>query len=152
MGSFDVFQEPRPAVGGRDCGEVPDRRPRPAASQAAAVERAFPHQARYCAAGDRDPLPAELSPDLTYAIDAEVFLVHAPDLDIQDSVLTVFLGEVNISTEARSDLIKSATGFYFLQGFFYILVDLLLFVVLYYELLLFSPTSPRILRRVRSAL
>src|SRR3954463_7837041 len=42
-----------------------------------------PHQARHRAAGDPDPLPAELSPDLADAVDAEVRLIHAPDLDHQ---------------------------------------------------------------------
>ena len=40
-----------------------------------------PHQARHRAAGDPDPLPGELPPDLAHAVDAEVRLEHAPDLD-----------------------------------------------------------------------
>src|SRR3954452_13803018 len=42
-----------------------------------------PHQPRHRAARHPDPLPAELSPDLPDAIDAEVRLIHAPDLDHQ---------------------------------------------------------------------
>jgi hypothetical protein len=45
-----------------------------------------PHQARHGAAGDRDPFPAELSPHLADAIDAEVLLVYPPDLDLQGGI------------------------------------------------------------------
>ena len=45
-----------------------------------------PHQARHRAAGDPDPLPAELPPDLPDAIDAEVRLKDPPDLDHQRRV------------------------------------------------------------------
>ncbi len=41
------------------------------------------HQPRHRAARHPDPLPAELSPDLPDAIDAEVRLIHPPDLDHQ---------------------------------------------------------------------
>jgi hypothetical protein len=44
------------------------------------------HQARHRAAGDPDPLPAELPPDLPDAVDAEVLLEHAPDLDHEHRV------------------------------------------------------------------
>src|SRR3954469_9813239 len=42
-----------------------------------------PHQPRHRAARHPDPLSAELSPDLADAVDAEVRLIHAPDLDHQ---------------------------------------------------------------------
>src|SRR3954469_8624045 len=42
-----------------------------------------PHQPRHRAARHPDPLSAGLSPDLPDAIDAEVRLIHAPDLDHQ---------------------------------------------------------------------
>src|SRR5215211_2925592 len=45
-----------------------------------------PHQPRHRATGDRDPLPAELAPDFPDAIDPEVLLIHAPDLDHQRCV------------------------------------------------------------------
>src|SRR3954452_25284570 len=41
------------------------------------------HQPRHRAAGDPDSLPAELAPDLPDAVDAEVLLIHPPDLDHQ---------------------------------------------------------------------
>src|SRR4051794_6320978 len=41
------------------------------------------HQPRHRAARHPDPLSAELSPDLADAVDAEVRLIHAPDLDHQ---------------------------------------------------------------------
>src|SRR4029079_17574419 len=45
-----------------------------------------PHEPRHRAAGDCDPLPAELAPDLADAVDAEVRLIHAPDLDLERRV------------------------------------------------------------------
>ena len=61
-----------------DCG--PDR-----LAPHDALQAHRPHQTRHGAAGDRNPFPAELSPDLADAIDAEVLGVHAPDLDLQGS-------------------------------------------------------------------
>jgi hypothetical protein len=45
-----------------------------------------PHQARHCAAGDPDPLPAQLAPDLPDTVDAEVLFEHAPDRDGQSRI------------------------------------------------------------------
>ena len=45
-----------------------------------------PHQARHGAAGDRDPFSAELSPDLPDAIDSEVLVVHAADLNLHRGI------------------------------------------------------------------
>jgi hypothetical protein len=45
-----------------------------------------PHQPRHGAAGDRDPFPEKLSPDLPDAIDAEVLLVYAPDFALQGGI------------------------------------------------------------------
>ena len=45
-----------------------------------------PHQARDRAAGHRGPLPAELPPDLAHAVDPEVLIEHASDLDRQSRV------------------------------------------------------------------
>src|ERR1700751_6353627 len=62
-----------------DCG--PDR-----LAPHDALQAHRPHQTRHGAAGDRNPFPAELSPDLADAIDAEVFGVHAPDLGLQGGI------------------------------------------------------------------
>jgi hypothetical protein len=45
-----------------------------------------PHQPGDRAAGNRDPFPAELPPDLAHPVDVEVRLEHAPDLDHQRRV------------------------------------------------------------------
>ena len=45
-----------------------------------------PHQPRNRAAGGHDPLAGELPPKLAHAVDAEVRLEHAPDLDHQGRV------------------------------------------------------------------
>ena len=102
------IDEARP---GRDVGEVADpQRVRPQGPELAVdpVERARrglvadrcpdrlapdrplqargPHQARDGAAGDRDPLSAELPPDLAHPIDPEVLLEDAPDLNLEPRV------------------------------------------------------------------
>src|SRR3954471_18252392 len=53
-----------------------------------------PHQARDGAAGDRDPLPAELPPDLAHPIDPEVLLEHAPDLNLEPRVALALAGSL----------------------------------------------------------
>ena len=45
-----------------------------------------PHQPRHRAAGDLDALPPELPPDLAHAVDAEVLIEDAPDLDLQRGI------------------------------------------------------------------
>jgi len=67
--------------GGRiaDCGADPF-----APHDALQAHRA--HQARHGAASDRGPFPQKLSPHLPDAIDAEVLLVHAPDLGPQSDI------------------------------------------------------------------
>src|SRR5271155_3273773 len=42
-----------------------------------------PHQSRHRAASCGEAFPPQLTPDLAHAIDAEVLLEHAPDLDLQ---------------------------------------------------------------------
>jgi hypothetical protein len=51
-----------------------------------ALQADHSHQRRHGAAGDRDPFPAELSPDLPDAIDSVVLVVHATDLDLQSGI------------------------------------------------------------------
>jgi hypothetical protein len=66
-------------------GLVADRRPGRLAAHGA-LQAHGSHQARHGAAGDCDPLSAELPPDLAHAIDPEVLLEHAPDLGFQGLV------------------------------------------------------------------
>ena len=46
-----------------------------------------PHQSRHCATGNIEAFALELSPDLAHAVDPEVLLEDAPDLDLQRGVL-----------------------------------------------------------------
>jgi hypothetical protein len=46
-----------------------------------------PHQSRYCAAGNVEAFAFELAPDLAHAIDGEVLIEDAPDLDLQPGTL-----------------------------------------------------------------
>jgi hypothetical protein len=62
-----------------DCGPHP-RAPHDA------LQAHRPHQPRHAAAGDRDPFPEKLSPDLPDPIDAEILLVHAPDFGPQSDI------------------------------------------------------------------
>ena len=52
-----------------------------------------PHQPGNRAARDREAFPPQLPPDLAHAIDAEVRLEHAPDLDLQIRVAADPLGQ-----------------------------------------------------------
>src|SRR6266550_8676658 len=44
-------------------------------------------QSRHCATGNIEAFALELPPDLAHAIDGEVVVEHAPDLDLQGGVL-----------------------------------------------------------------
>src|SRR3954453_17386529 len=46
-----------------------------------------PHQSRHRATGNIEAFALELPPDLAHAIDPEVLIEHAPNLDLQRSVL-----------------------------------------------------------------
>lgn len=46
-----------------------------------------PHQSRNRATGNIEAFTLELSPDLVHAVDGEVLIEHAPDLDLQGDVL-----------------------------------------------------------------
>ena len=61
---------------------IADRGPHPLAAHDA-LQAHLPHQPRDRAAGDRDPLAAELPPDLAHAIDPEVLLEHAADFGLR---------------------------------------------------------------------
>src|SRR3954463_12642884 len=73
------FELPIDAIEGTRGGRIADRGADPFAPHHA-PQAHRPHQACYGAASDRNPFPEKLSPDLPDAIDAEVLLVHAPDL------------------------------------------------------------------------
>ena len=45
------------------------------------------HQSRHRATGNIEAFALELSPDLAHAIDLEVLIEHAPNLDLQGGVL-----------------------------------------------------------------
>jgi len=66
-------------------GRVADRGPHRLAPHGP-LQAHGPHQPRHRAAGDPDSLPAELSPDLPDTVDAEVRLIHPPDLDHQRGI------------------------------------------------------------------
>ena len=51
-----------------------------------ALQTHVPHQPRDRAAGDIEAFALELPPDLAHAVDVEVLLEHAPDLDLQGGV------------------------------------------------------------------
>jgi hypothetical protein len=53
----------------------------------------IPHQPGYRASRCGDALPPQLPPDLAHAIDAEVLLEHAPDLDLEMSVTADPVGQ-----------------------------------------------------------
>jgi hypothetical protein len=46
-----------------------------------------PHQSRHCATGNIEAFTLELPPDLAHAIDPEVLIEDAPDLDLQPGIL-----------------------------------------------------------------
>jgi hypothetical protein len=52
-----------------------------------------PHQSRHCATGNIEAFTLELPPDLAHAVDAEVLIEDAPDLDLQRSILSGARGE-----------------------------------------------------------
>jgi hypothetical protein len=47
----------------------------------------IPHQSRHRATGNIEALTFELPPDLARAVDAEVLIEDAPDLDLQRNIL-----------------------------------------------------------------
>lgn len=46
----------------------------------------LPHQSRHGATGNIEAFPLELPPDLAHAVDGEVLVEHAPNLDLQGSI------------------------------------------------------------------
>jgi hypothetical protein len=46
-----------------------------------------PHQSRHRATGDIEALALELSPDFAHAIDSEILIEYAPNLDLQRGIL-----------------------------------------------------------------
>ena len=47
----------------------------------------LPHQSRHRATGNIEAFALELPPDLAHAIDPEVLIEHAPNLDLQRGIL-----------------------------------------------------------------
>ena len=71
---------------------VADRCPQRLASDRPSKAHA-PHQSRHRAASWGEAFPPQLTPDLAHAIDAEVLLEHASDLDFQIRVAADPLGQ-----------------------------------------------------------
>jgi len=46
-----------------------------------------PHQSRHCATGDIEAFVLGLPPDLAHAVDGEILIEDASDLDLQSGVL-----------------------------------------------------------------
>ena len=53
----------------------------------------IPHQPGDCAASGAEAFPPQLTPDLAHAIDPEILLEHAPDLDLQIRVAAEPVGQ-----------------------------------------------------------
>src|SRR5512134_2489332 len=66
-------------------GLVADRRPHGFAADHALQIHGL-HQPRYRAAGDVEAFAPKLTPDLANAVDLEISLEHAPDLDRQGGI------------------------------------------------------------------